>query len=97
MIRRDEAVLRRDGVEPFAEPALLDLDDAVAARADEVMVMGVRAEPLAELRAVMRERVDYGLVGEERERAVDGREPGLRVALAQPAPELLRRDVVPFS
>src|ERR1700693_4203395 len=94
MIGRSEAVLRRDGVEPVAEATLLDLDDAVAARAHEVMVMRLGAEPVAELRAVVRQRVDDALVREQRERAVHSCEPGLGVALTQPAPELLRGDVV---
>ena len=76
MIGRDEPVLRRNGVEPAAEATLLDLDDAMAARADEVMVVQLGAEPVTELRAVMRQGVDHAFVGEEGERAVHGREPG---------------------
>ena len=42
----------------------------------------VAAQAVAELGAVMRERVDDALLAEQRERPVDGREPGPRVAFA---------------
>jgi hypothetical protein len=61
-------VLLRDGVEPGAEAALLDLDDTMAARAHEVMVVRLRAEAVAELRPVMGHRVDNAPLGQERKR-----------------------------
>ena len=82
MVRRDESVPAADLVEPVSEPALLDFDDPVAARAGEVMVMRVAAQPVAELGAVMRERVDDPLLAQHCERPVDGRETGARVAVA---------------
>jgi hypothetical protein len=43
----DEAVPLRCGGNPVVEPALLHLDDAMAALAEQVMVMRVAAEPVA--------------------------------------------------
>ena len=97
MVGRDEAVLLRGGGDPVVEPALLHLDHAVAALAEQVVVMRVAAEPVALLAAVVREDVDDALLAEQRERAVDGGEPGAGVALAEPPPELLRRDVVALA
>ena len=47
MVGRDEAVLLRGGGDPVVEPALLDLDDAVAALADQVVMVRVAAEAVA--------------------------------------------------
>ena len=49
MARRDEAVGLRDALEPGVELAFLELDDLMAVRADEVMVVPLAAEPVAEL------------------------------------------------
>src|SRR5437899_312429 len=94
MVGRHEAVPAADLVEPVAEPALLDLDDSMAARAGEVMMVRVAAQAVTELGAVMRERVDDALLAEQRERPVDRREAGARVALPKPSPQSLRGDVV---
>jgi hypothetical protein len=53
MLGRDEAVLFRCGGDPLLEPALLDLDHAVAALAQEVVVVLAAAEPVALLPAVV--------------------------------------------
>src|SRR6185312_16579089 len=93
VIRCHESVLLGGARDPVVEPALPHLDDAVAALAEEVVVMLDAAEPVALLAAVMRENVDDALRAEERERPVDGGEARPRVAIAQTAPELLRRHV----
>ena len=72
----------------------VELDDAVAARADEMVVVPVSAEAVAELALAVGERVDHALVGEEPERAVDGGEPEPLAAPAQALVELLRGHVV---
>ena len=51
-------MLCRDAVDPAIEPAPAELDDSMAARANEVVVVLVPAQPVAELALVMRERVD---------------------------------------
>jgi hypothetical protein len=52
VVGHDEAVPRRHLVDPTVD-ALLDLDDPVAVRTEQVMVVRVGAQPVAELRAVM--------------------------------------------
>ena len=51
--RRHEAVGFRDPIEPLLELALVQLDDLMAARADEVMVVSLAAEAVAELTGMM--------------------------------------------
>jgi hypothetical protein len=97
MVGRDEAVLLRGRGDPFVEPALLDLDDAMAALAEEVMVMRVAAEPVALLAAVMGEDIDDALLAQERQRPVDRGQASAGVALAQPSPKLLGRHVVALA
>jgi hypothetical protein len=53
MLGGDEAVLLRGGGDPAVEPALLDLDDAMAPLAEQVMVMRIAAEPVALLAATV--------------------------------------------
>ena len=59
---------------PTLEVAIVELDDPVALGADEMMVVLVAAEPVAELPGMVGERVDHALFGEDRERPVHGRE-----------------------
>lgn len=92
-----EAVTRCDGVGPGAEVALLDLDDAMAAGAEQVMVVRIAAQAIAELAAVVGERVDDALLVEEREGAVDRREADRGGAAAQAAPQRLGRKVVALA
>ena len=55
----------------------------------------VAAEAVAELTAVVRERVDHAVLVQQRERPVHGGEADLRAAAAaQPAPQRLGSDVV---
>jgi zinc transporter, ZIP family len=93
----DEAVPLRGGRDPVVEPALLHLDDPVAALAEQMMVVLVAAQPVALLTPVVGEDIDHALLAEERERPIDRGEPGCRVALAEPAPELLCRHVVALA
>ena len=80
MIRRHEAVPRAHRVEPLVETALLDLDDAVAVRAHEMMMVRIGAEPVAELAAVMGQRVDHVVLVQEGKRPVDRCQADLRAA-----------------
>jgi zinc transport system substrate-binding protein len=59
-----------------------------------VVVVPLGTAPVAELSGAVGEDVDDALLGEEPERAVDGREPQPLAAAAQPLVELLGRDVV---
>ena len=97
MLSRDEAMLLCGGGDPVVEPALLHLDDAMAFLTEKVVMMRVAAEPVALLAAVMGEDVDHALLAQQRERAIDGCEASARVALAEAAPELLRRHVVTLA
>jgi zinc transport system substrate-binding protein len=94
---RHEVVCLRHTLQPGLEVALVELDDATAARADEVMVMALAAPAVAELSGVVRERVDDALLGQEPQRAVDGREAEPLPATAQAFVQLLRGDVVAFT
>ncbi len=82
VVSRDEAVPCAHGVEPLVEPALLDLDDAVAVRAHEVMMVRVGTESITELAAVMRQGVDHVVLVQQCKCPVDGREADLRAAAA---------------
>src|SRR5207253_1473645 len=97
VIRRDKAVARRRLVHPAVEIARLHFDDAMAALANEVVMVGFAAEAVALLPAVVGEDIDHAGVAEERERAVDGSQTRGRVPAAQPAPQLLRGRVVPLE
>jgi len=70
-----EAVLLGAALHPRLEIAVRQLDDAVAAGADEVMMVDVAAEPVAELACVVRERIDGAMLVEERQCPVHGRQP----------------------
>ncbi len=73
MLRGGKAVCCRDVIDPFPELALVDLDDSVTVSADEVVVMSVAAQPVAEFAAVVSKRVDDVVLPENGEGAVDGR------------------------
>ena len=95
MLGREEAVSCGDGVDPVAEVAFVDLDDSVAAIAEQVMVVRVGAEPVAVLVPVVRQDVDHAVVDEQGEGAVDGGDPDEVVpAVAKTLPELLGRRIV---
>ncbi len=80
--------------EPGVEVAVAELDDAVARAADEVMVMALAAEPVADLAGMVHQRIyDTGLA-EEREGAVDSCEADGVAARGEPPVNLLRRGVV---
>ncbi len=71
---RDEVVLRRDLLEPGLELAVRKLDDPVAARADQMMVVPFPAESVAELAAPVTQDVDDTFVAQSAEGPIDGRE-----------------------
>ena len=62
---RDEAVAAGDLIEPGPELAVHELDDTVAVRADEVVVVPLGAPAIAELAGVVRDRVDDALLCQE--------------------------------
>jgi hypothetical protein len=90
MARQREALLAADAPEPFLERAALELDDALARDAREVMVVRVAAKPVGRLAAGARERVDRSVLGERLQRSVDGGEADAEPASAEPDVELLR-------
>ena len=90
----DEAVRGRYRLEAGLEITADELDDAMATRADEMVVMVVGADPIAQLAGMMAEDVDDPLVAKERERSVDGREPDTTPPCAQAPVELLGGHVV---
>jgi hypothetical protein len=87
--RQCEALLAADAREPFGERAALELDDALAGDAGEVVVVRVSAEAIRRLAAAPRERVDRPVLGQRLEGAVNGREPDADAAAAQLRVELL--------
>ena len=89
-----EAVRRGDVVEPRVEPAVRELDHAVAARAHEVVVVLAAAEAVAGLARAVREHVDDAFVGQDGERAVHGGEADALPAGAEALVQLLRGGVV---
>ena len=92
-----EAVRLGDALEPGAQLAVLQLDDLVAVRADEMVMMAFAAPAVAKLARVVREGVDDAFVREQSQRAVDGREPEPLSPAAQALVELLRGDVVSLA
>ena len=94
VLHTGEAVLRRDRVEPGVEAAAGELHHPVAGRAHQVVVVLAAAEPVARLPWPVREDVDDTLLGEDGERAVDGREADAAAACPQALVQLLRRGVV---
>lgn len=78
-----------DRVDPAAQIAFVDFDDAVAVVAEQVMMMGIGAEPVAMLVAVMGEDVDHAVVDEQGEGAVHGRDSEVVVARSETLPQLL--------
>ena len=93
----DEPVCRRHALEPRIEVAPAELDDAVTARADEVVMVIVAAPAVAELAGVVSKRVDHTLAREERERPVHGREAESLASPAQARVQLLGRQVVTLA
>jgi zinc transport system substrate-binding protein len=87
-------VLGCEAGEPPVEVAVAELDDAVARAADEVMVVALAAEAVADLAGMVHQSVHDSLLAEERERAVDGRESDCITARDEPPVDLLRSRVV---
>ena len=90
-------MLSREPLDPPVEIAVGDLDDAMTAVADQVVVVRIAAPAVAELARVVRELVDGSGLRKESERAIHGREPEVLAAVSQPGVEFLRRDVVAFA
>ena len=90
----DEPVAPRKLLEARLEVAVPELDDAVAARADEMVVVLVGADAVAELARVVAQGVDDAPLAQRGQRAVDGREADVVAVGADALVELLRRHVV---
>ena len=86
-----EAVLPAQAKEPGIELAVLQLHDAVAFAADQMVMMSIAAEAVTDLPGTMGERVDDALLTQQRERAVDGRQPD---RAPQPRVDLLGSRIV---
>ena len=80
--------------EPPVEVAVAELDDAVARAADEMVMMSLAAEAVADLAGMVHQRVHDFVLAEEGERAVDGRESDGIAARREPPVDLLRGRVV---
>jgi hypothetical protein len=80
--------------EPGVQIAVDELDYAVTALADQMVVMLLAAEPVAGLARVMAERIDGAAFAESRERPVHGREPDAFAAAGEDGVDLLRGRVV---
>ena len=68
----------------------------MALRTDEVMMVALTAEAVAELPGTVRQGIDDPVLVQERQRAVDGRETDRFAAGGQLRMDLLRRGVVRF-
>lgn len=80
--------------DPLVEGAVLKLDDTMATRAHEVVVVVLAAQAVAKLTAVMGERVDHAPFVEQGKSAVDGGKTDGDVPRPQPLEQLLGRRVV---
>jgi zinc transport system substrate-binding protein len=89
-----EAVALRRPRHPGVDLAALELLDAMAARADEVVVVSRAAEPVTTLPGVVYELVDDILLAQDGQRPIDRREADPLAALAQPRVDLLSCGVV---
>jgi hypothetical protein len=89
-----EAVRGRDLLKVRREVASHELDHAMATRADEMVMVVIGADAIAELAGMMAEDVDDPLVAKERERPVDRCEPDPVPAVPETSMELLRCHVV---
>lgn len=97
MAGRDEPVRGGEPLERGLELAAAELDHAMAARADEVVVVVVPAPPVADLSGAVGEGVDGAGAREERERPVHGRKPERFSPGAEAGVEILRRHVVALA
>lgn len=88
----------RDRAEPpLVERAVLHLYDAVAGRADEVVVVLVAAEAVAHLRGAVGQGMDHMALAQEPERPVDGREADRLATATQSCVDLLGGGVVTLA
>lgn len=83
--------------EPRIEITIPELDDAVAALADQVMVVALAAEAVADLTRVVHQRVDDAAIAEQRQRPVDGRQADAVATGRERSVDLLRGRVIPFN
>jgi hypothetical protein len=93
----DEAVGSGDAVYPRVDLAVAHLDDPVAARADEVMMMVLAAPAVTDLVRAVAKLMDDAGRHQHSQRAVDGRESEALAAPSQPSMKTLGGDVVPLA
>jgi len=93
---RNEIVFPEHPLEPVGQALLLvDLYHSVAVGTDQVVVVRLSAEPVAELSLATREYVHDPFLAQQRERPVDSRETYRRsIPLAKALPQRLRGRVV---
>src|SRR4029079_18552085 len=91
---RREPVLTCGLPEPFVHLAAFELGHAVAARADEMVMVPLAAEAVTGLARPGRELVEDTVLAEKRKRPVDGGEADRVAALAKARVDLLRRRIV---
>ena len=89
-------MLARGFPEPFVHFAAFELGHAVAARADEMVVVPLAAQAVAGLARAVCELVDDAVLAEDRERPVDGGEADRIAALAKARVDLLRGRIMRF-
>jgi zinc transport system substrate-binding protein len=87
-------VLARSFPEPFVHLTAFEFGNAVAARADEMMVVPLAAQSVARLARPVRELVDDAVLAEEGKRPVDGGETDWIAAPAKARVDLLRGRIV---
>jgi hypothetical protein len=94
MTGREESVLGGRARERLLKIAIAQLGDRVALRADEMVVVPVAANAVAERGPEVAERLDDTGLCERVERSVDGRKPDAFTPAAESVVELLRRHIV---
>jgi hypothetical protein len=95
--RGPESDLSRCRFDPAARAAPFQLDHAMAAATDDVVVVGFAAEAVARFSRDVRHCVQDSLLRERPQRAVHGCEPDRFARRAQPLEQLLSRRVMRFS
>ena len=87
-------MLARSFAEPFVQLTAFEFGNAVAARADEMMVVPLAAQAVARLARPVRELVDDAVLAEEGKRPVDSGETDWIAALAKARVDFLRGRIV---
>jgi hypothetical protein len=92
-----ESVVGSASAEPRIEVAVGELDDPVALLADEVVMVALAAEAVADLASVVHQRIDGATTAEGRKRPVDRCEADTISPARERGMDLLRGGVVPLG